>query len=95
MSDEINHTLGRIEGTLIEFKENSERRFDEISHSAKQATEEARTARVKAEAAHEFSKLIVQKAGFMGGVVSFLLVGFVWVIENIPKVFAAVVGAHQ
>lgn len=94
MSDEINRTLGRIEGTLIEFKDNAERRFDEIRNAAKLATQEAKAAQEKADEAHAFAKMLVQKAGLMGGVVSFVLVGIIWVFEHIPKAIAAITGSH-
>ncbi len=94
MSDEINRTLGRIEGTLIEFKDNTDRRFDEIHAAAKLATQEARVAQDKADEAHAFAKMLVQKAGFMGGVVSFVLVGIIWIFENIPKTLATISGSH-
>jgi len=94
MSDEINRTLGRIEGTLIEFKDNTDRRFDEIHAAAKLATTEARIAQGKADEAHAFAKILVQRAGFMGGVVSCVLVGIIWVIEHIPKDLARITGSH-
>ena len=94
MSDEINRTLGRIEGTLIEFKDNTDRRFDEIHAAAKLATSEARAAQDKADEAHAFAKMLVQKAGLVGGVVSFVLVGVIWVIEHIPKALATITGSH-
>lgn len=83
-----------MEGTLIEFKSNAERRFDEIHAAAELATNEARAAQEKADDAHAFSKQLVQKAGFMGGAVSFIFFGIVWVFENIPKAVAAISGGH-
>lgn len=94
MSDEINRTLGRIEGTLNEFKDNTDRRFDEIHEAAKLAADAAHNAQEKADEAHAFAQLLVQKAGFMGGVVSFCLVGVIWVFEHIYRAVAVIMGAH-
>lgn len=94
MSDEINRVLGRIEGTLIEFKDNTERRFDELNEASRLATIAAKNAQEKADEAHAFAKMLVQKAGLMGGVVSFVLVGVIWVIEHIPRAIASITGSH-
>lgn len=94
MSDEINRTLGKIEGILVEFKNNTERRFDEITEASRLATEAAKSAQERADEAHAFAKLLVQKAGFMGGMVSCILIGIIWVFEHVPKALAAIAGAH-
>ena len=80
MSDEINRVLGRIEGTLVEFKDSTDRRFDELKEASRLATDVAQQAQKKADEAHAFAKILVQKAGMTGGVVSFVLVGVIWVI---------------
>lgn len=94
MTDEINRTLGRIEGTLIEFKDNANKRFDDIHEAANLATNTARVAQEKADNAHAYAKTIVQRAGFAGGTVSFIVLGFVWIIEHTPKAFAFIAGNH-
>lgn len=93
---DIDHSIviGEIRGTLLEFQKHTDRRFDEIREVAEIAAKAAKLAQDKAEKAHLASDTIVKRAGFASGVVSCFVVGIVWIAENIPKAFAAIIAGH-
>lgn len=91
--------LGEIKGTLNQFKDETERRFDELkdviraaNDHASAANDRAEKAEKKAEDAQEYSKSIVQKAiyysmGFAGAFST-----LIWAVKN--KALAAIIGIH-
>lgn len=93
MTDETSRILilGEIKGTLNEFKEHTDRRFDEIKDVVSEATAMARTAQQLAKDSHNFSRGLVQKAGFVSGSVSLIFFGIVWVFEHTSKAIASII----
>ena len=77
MTDEINRSLGRIEGTLTEFKAHTDRRFDEIKDVISIANKRAELAEKKADDAHQYAQGLVKRAtyyamGFAGAITTVL-----------------------
>ncbi len=92
MTDEINRSLGRIEGTLTEFKAHTDRRFDELKDVISLAHKRAEVAEEKAEKAQSYAEGIVRKAtyysmGFAGAITTVL-----FFIKN--KAIASIFGVH-
>lgn len=88
MSDE------RLLGVLVEFKSNTEKQLSRIEALSTEAITAANDAKKLAQDSHDYSKSIVQKAGFVGATVSFILFGIFWIVEHIPKAVASIVGVH-
>lgn len=92
MSDEINRTLGRIEGTLVEFKDNTERRFDELYNASRAATKAAEQAQIRADEAHDFAHGLVKRAAWMGAGAGIVFSTIAFFIKN--KAIASIFGVH-
>ena len=97
MTDEINRTLGEIKGTLIEFKESTHHRFNEMhdlslitQEKANNAHDLAKEAIETAQDSKSYSESIIQRAGVLAGIVSSIILGLAWVFEHIPKAIAMV-----
>lgn len=90
--------LGEIKGTLTEFKDNADRRFDEIKNVANAAHSRADEAHEKADEAIMYAQGIVNKAGWVGTGVAATVTFLFWVADKIhiiPKAIASVfIGSH-
>lgn len=92
MSDEINRSLGRIEGTLTEFKAHTDRRFDELKDVISLANKRAEIAEEKAEAAHEYASGIVRKATYYSIGFAAAISSVLFFVKN--KALAMILGVH-